>query len=64
MGGVYLRYGETFVAMYERPYEAEELLQVLIAEHPEVLAAGCVRTGVFARRGAGVSARRLVKKHQ
>jgi hypothetical protein len=38
MSRIYLRDGNRFVAMHERPYEAEELLQALIAEHPEVLA--------------------------
>jgi hypothetical protein len=38
VAGVYLRSGESFVPMRERPYEAEDLLQALIAEHPEVLA--------------------------
>lgn len=37
MGGIFLRQGDSFVAMHERPYEAEDLLQALIAEHPEVL---------------------------
>ena len=38
MGGIYLRQGESFIAMREQPYEAEALLQALIAEHPEILA--------------------------
>jgi hypothetical protein len=37
---IYLRHGDQFVAMRERPYDAEALLQALLAEHPEVLAGG------------------------
>ena len=38
MGGIYLRQGESLIAMREQPYEAEALSQALIAEHPEILA--------------------------
>jgi len=38
MPGIYLRHGETFIAMRETPYEAENILQKLVAEHPEMLA--------------------------
>ncbi len=38
MSGIYLRQGAEFIAMREAPYEAESLLQALLAEHPEVLA--------------------------
>ena len=38
MAGIYLRHGETFIAMREIPYEAEDILQKLVAEHPEMLA--------------------------
>jgi hypothetical protein len=34
---IFLRYGDTFVAMREQRYEAESVLQALIAEHPEIL---------------------------
>lgn len=37
MPGIYLRQGQSFVAMREVPYEAEDVLQELVAEHPEVL---------------------------
>jgi hypothetical protein len=37
---IYLRHGDQFLAMHERPYDAESLLQALLAEHPEVLAGG------------------------
>ena len=37
MGAIYLRQGDEFVAMHEQPYEAEAVLQALLAEHPEVL---------------------------
>jgi hypothetical protein len=37
VGGIYLRYGKSFVSMRERSYQAEDVLQALIAEHPEVL---------------------------
>jgi hypothetical protein len=38
MGGIYLRHGGSFIPMRGQRYEAESLLQALIAEHPEVLA--------------------------
>jgi hypothetical protein len=38
VGAIFLRHGSTFIAMREQEYEAEDLLQALIAEHPEVLA--------------------------
>ena len=38
MGAIFLRHGSTFIAMREQEYEAEDVLQALIAEHPEVLA--------------------------
>ena len=38
MGAIFLRHGKTFIAMREQGYEAEDVLQALIAEHPEVLA--------------------------
>ena len=37
MAKVYLRQGDDFVAMRETPYEAETVLQELLAEHPELL---------------------------
>ena len=38
MPGIYLRKGTTFIPMRETPYKAEELLQKLVADHPEMLA--------------------------
>jgi hypothetical protein len=38
MTGIYLRQGATFIAMREAPYKAEDVLQELVAEHPEMLA--------------------------
>src|SRR5689334_17687443 len=37
MPGIYLRKGDQYVPMTETPYQAERLLQLLIAEHPETL---------------------------
>jgi hypothetical protein len=37
MADIYLRQGETFIAMRERAYEAEHVLQKLVADHPEML---------------------------
>ena len=44
--------------MHERPYEAEAILQALIAEHPEVLAGGGTDAGsewLLVKREAGIS---------
>ncbi len=38
MAAIYLRHGDEFVAMTEQPYEAEAVLQALLADHPEILA--------------------------
>lgn len=38
VAGIYLRQGERFIAMREVPYEAEDVLQKLVADHPEMLA--------------------------
>jgi len=38
MAGIYLRHGEAYIPMRETAYEAEDVLQQLIAEHPEMLA--------------------------
>lgn len=53
--GIYLRHGEEFVEMREQGYETEDLLQVLIADHPEVLAGG--DEWVLVKREAGVADR-------
>jgi hypothetical protein len=36
--GIYLKHGDRYLAMAERPYDAEDVLQELIASHPEMLA--------------------------
>src|SRR3954453_9397750 len=36
--GIYLRHGDTYVPMTETAFDAEDLLQALIAQHPEMLA--------------------------
>jgi hypothetical protein len=48
VSAIYLRHGTTFVAMREREYEAEKVLQALIAEHPEVLADGSDHAAIYA----------------
>lgn len=37
MPGIYLRHGDAYVAMSETPFDAESVLQALIAQHTEVL---------------------------
>ena len=58
MSAIFLRHGDSFVPMREQQYEAEGLLQALIAEHPEVLAgdeSGERSAWVLVKREAGVS---------
>jgi hypothetical protein len=59
VGTIYLRHGDRFVAMHEDRYEGEEVLQALLAEHPEVLAGDQSdddgRGWVFVKREAGVA---------
>jgi hypothetical protein len=59
MSPIYLRHGDQFVAMIERLYETEDVLQALLAEHPEVLAggdeAGEHQGWLLVRREAGVA---------
>jgi len=56
MGGIFLRHGDDFIAMREAPYEAERVLQELLAEHPEVLAGGSASASwLLIRREAGIS---------
>ena len=57
MTGIFLRLGSSFVALREQAYEAETVLQELIAEHPEMLAGDDVEHGrlLLIRREAGVS---------
>lgn len=55
--GIYLRQGETYVSMTETPFEREDLLQALIAQHPEILADDEAGRGrlMLVRREAAVS---------
>jgi hypothetical protein len=57
MTGIFLRQGTSFVALREQRYEAETVLQELIAEHPEMLAGDDAEHGnlLLVRREAGVS---------
>jgi hypothetical protein len=58
MGAIFLRHGGSFVPMRERQYEAEDLLQALIAEHPQILAedeAGERSAWVLVKREVGVA---------
>src|SRR5262245_59644878 len=58
MGAIFLRHGDSFVSMREQRYEAEEVLQGLIAEHPEILAedeSGERSAWVLVKREAGVA---------
>lgn len=56
MVGIFLRQGTSFVALREQHYEAETVLQELIAEHPEMLAGDDAEYGtlLLIRREAGV----------
>jgi hypothetical protein len=38
MPGIYLRHGDSYIAMTGKAYESEGVLQALIAQHPEILA--------------------------
>jgi hypothetical protein len=58
VGGIYLRQGDEFVPMREQRYEAEAVLQALIADHPEVLAGDeedAGRAWLLVKREAGVA---------
>src|SRR5436309_131671 len=58
MGAIFLRQGDAFVPMREERYEAEHVLQALIAEHPEILAddeEGDRSGWVLVKREAGVA---------
>ncbi|MEJ7786576.1 MAG: hypothetical protein WKF96_17380 [Solirubrobacteraceae bacterium] len=54
-GGIYLRHGDTYIALRETPYDA--VLQQLIGDHPEMLAGDQAAHGalVLVRREAGVA---------
>jgi hypothetical protein len=57
VGVIFLRQGDSFVPMRGELYEAEELLQALIADHPEVLAgdeSGEQSAWLLVKREAGV----------
>jgi hypothetical protein len=51
--GIYLKSGDSYVAMTEQAYEGEGVLQALIAQHPEMLA-GDERPLLLVRREAHV----------
>jgi hypothetical protein len=59
MGAIYLQHGSEFVAMRERPYDAEAVLQALLADHPEILVGGDGdsrgRGWLLVKREAGVA---------
>ena len=57
MGAIYVKQGETYVPMRERPYESEALLQRLLAQHPEMLASTDTRETslLLIRREAAVA---------
>ncbi len=59
MSGIFLRQGGSFVSLREQAYEAETVLQELVAEHPEMLAGDDAEYGtlLLVRREAGVSDR-------
>jgi hypothetical protein len=58
VGAIFLRHGDSFVPMREQRYEAEDLLQSLIAEYPQILAedeTGERSAWVLVKREAGVA---------
>lgn len=57
MPDIYLRHDDTYVAMTEQPFDAEIVLQALIAQHPELLTDQEAGQGplLLVRREAGVS---------
>src|SRR4051812_18866025 len=59
MAGIFLRAGEIYVALHERPYDAESVLQELIERHPQMLAGDDSAHGplLLVKREAGVSDR-------
>ncbi len=59
MPGIYLRQGETYVAMTESTFKAESDLQALIAQHPEMLSDedGGQQPLLLVKREAGVNDR-------
>lgn len=59
MPGIYLKHGSTYVSMTETPYDSEDVLQALIAQHAEILADEESGQGplLLVRREAGVNDR-------
>lgn len=57
MPNIYHRDGEAYVAMTETPFDAEDVLQGLIAQHPEILADDSAGQGplLLVRREAGIT---------
>ena len=55
--GIYLRHGNTYIAMRETRYDSEDVLQQLIERHPEMLAGDDAAHGslLLVRREAGLS---------
>lgn len=57
-GGVFVLTGSDLIALRERPYDSEDLLQALLEQHPELLAGDQVgdeaRRWLLVRREAGV----------
>ncbi len=55
--GIYLKHGDTYVSMTETPYDSEDLLQALVAQHAEILADEDAGQGplLLIRREAGVN---------
>lgn len=57
--GIFVLSGEELVAMYERPYDSEDLLQTLLAKYPELIAGtddetGSPRRWLLVKREVGV----------
>ena len=60
MGAIFLRQAGGLVPMREQPYEAEALLQTLVAEHPEILTeddSNDARVWLLVKREAGIADR-------
>lgn len=57
MSAIYLRLGRAYVAMSETPYHSEDVLQALLAQHPEMLTVDGRRAGklLLVRREASVT---------
>jgi hypothetical protein len=58
-GGIFVLDGDELVAMHEQPYDSEDLLQVLLADHPDLLAggdevAGSPRRWLLVKREVGI----------